>query len=125
MRKLSPPERTAVMLTCGFLVFFVGWMGRGWVSEGWYTVSGAHPVVVTPSPTPTPFFIPDVLLDINTASAADLVGLPGIGPSKAEAILAYRDAHGDFSSVEELLKVSGIGQSVLDKIAPYITVRGS
>ncbi len=125
MKKLSPPEWTAVLVTFGFLLFFVGWMGRGWITQGWYIVSGAHPPVVTPSPTPTPSFTPDTLLDINTASAADLVGLPGIGRGKAEAILAYRDAHGPFSSVEELSEVPGIGQSILEKITPYVTIGGS
>ncbi len=125
MKKLSPPEWAAVVLTFGVLLFFAGWMARGWVSQGWYTVSGSHPEVVTPSPTPTPSFVPDVLLDLNTASVSDLAGLPGIGRSKAEAILEYRDAHGAFSSVEELLEVPGIGQSILDKISPYIAVQSS
>ncbi len=122
MKKLSPPEWVAVAISCGVLIFFAGWMARGWVTQGWYTISGAHPEVVTPSPTPEPDFVPDVLLDLNAASAADLTGLPGIGQGKADAILAYRDAHGGFSSVEELLEVAGIGPSVLEKITPYITV---
>ncbi len=121
MKKLSPPEWAAVALTCLFLTFFGGWMARGSVSQGWYAVSGQHLELITPSPTPTPSYIPDVLLDINTASAADLAGLPGIGQSKAEAILAYRSVHGPFSSAEELLEVAGIGQSTLERISPYIT----
>lgn len=122
MKKFSPPEWAAVAVTGAFLIFFAGWMSRGWVSQGWYTVSGSHPEAVTPSPTPRPSFSPDILLDLNAATADDLAGLPGIGKGKAADILDYREAHGRFSSVEELLEVSGIGEATLEAVLPYITV---
>ena len=59
-------------------------------------------------------------LNINTASAADLTALPGIGEKKAAAIVAYRDANGTFTKVEQLLQVDGIGEGILEKIRPYI-----
>lgn len=55
---------------------------------------------------------PDVeveVIDLNTADQATLETLPGIGPSLAQRILAWRDEHGRFSAVEDLLDVSGIG----------------
>ena len=54
---------------------------------------------------------PSAPLDLNTATAEQLDGLPGIGPSTAAQILAYRQAHGAFHSVEELHAVPGIGPS--------------
>ncbi len=59
-------------------------------------------------------------LNINTASAAQLCSLPGIGESRAEAIVAYREEHGDFQSPEELMKVSGIKEGMYDKIKDRI-----
>lgn len=51
----------------------------------------------------------DAVVDLNTADQATLETLPGIGPSLAGRILAWRDAHGRFSTIEDLLDVSGIG----------------
>lgn len=59
---------------------------------------------------------------INTASKEDLESLNGIGPSKAEAIINYRDEHGFFQSIEDLLNVSGIGEKTLENIRDYIQV---
>ena len=57
----------------------------------------------------------DSVININTAQAADFVQLDGIGHSGAAAIVAYREAHGRFSSVDELMQVKGIGQRTVDK----------
>lgn len=55
-------------------------------------------------------------VDINTASAEQLSeSLQGVGPQKAAAIVAYREQHGPFRSLDELTKVKGIGTSLLDK----------
>ena len=55
-------------------------------------------------------------ININSATAEQLSeGLVGIGPKKAEAIIAYRNANGGFVSVEELLEIKGIGSATLDK----------
>ena len=52
-------------------------------------------------------------LDINTATAADFVKVKGIGAKKAERIIAYREAHGEFKSVDELKNVKGIGEKIV------------
>jgi competence protein ComEA len=62
------------------------------------------------------------LLDINTASAADLDGLPGIGQSIAQRIVEYRTTNGPFQAVEDLQKVKGIGPALFAKITSLITV---
>ncbi|WP_372870669.1 ComEA family DNA-binding protein [Shewanella sp.] len=53
-------------------------------------------------------------ISINTATAAELQLLKGIGEAKAKAIVQYREQYGRFASVEDLTKVSGVGQKVLD-----------
>lgn len=62
------------------------------------------------------------LININTADTRELIKLSGIGEVKAAAIVAYREEHGAFSSVEELLNVKGIGEKTLEKIRGYVTV---
>ncbi len=62
------------------------------------------------------------IININTATQSQLETLPGIGPVKASAIIAYRQEHGTFKSVEDLVKVSGIGKKTLDSIRDHITV---
>lgn len=60
-------------------------------------------------------------LDINTATVDQLVALPGIGQVLAERIVAYRDAHGPFTSVDQLGDVEGIGDSLIDRLRPLVT----
>ena len=64
------------------------------------------------------------MIDINTATAEQLTALDGIGETKAAAIITYRDEHGAFSSVDELLNVKGIGEKLLEGIRADITVSG-
>ena len=52
-------------------------------------------------------------LDINTASAKEFIEVKGIGEKKAERIIAYRDEHGKFSSIDELKNVKGIGEKIV------------
>lgn len=61
-------------------------------------------------------------VNINTASVQELAGLQGIGPTKAQAIVDYRDKNGQFRTVEELAKVKGVGQKTLEKLGREITV---
>lgn len=61
-------------------------------------------------------------VNLNTASEAQLEELPGVGPVTAAAIVAFRQEHGSFSSVDQLLDVSGIGEATLAEIAPHATV---
>ncbi len=66
--------------------------------------------------------LPGEVVNVNTASAKDLERLPGIGAGRAQAIVAYRQAHGGFQSVDELSNVSGIGPATLEGLRPYVTV---
>jgi competence protein ComEA len=62
------------------------------------------------------------LVDINTASAAQLEELPGVGPTTAAAIISHRDQHGPFASVDDLLDVRGIGEAKLEQLRDLATV---
>ena len=66
--------------------------------------------------------LPSGKINLNSATAEELETLPGIGPVLAQRILDYRETVGRFSSVEELLEVSGIGEKTLAAISDYLTV---
>ena len=59
-------------------------------------------------------------VDINTATVSDLQGLPGVGEDTARAIVRYREAHGPFAGVDDLLKVDGVGPKTLEKLRPEV-----
>ena len=61
-------------------------------------------------------------ININTATAADLQQIPGIGPSTAQKILDTRKSYGAFKSVDDLLAIKGIGPKKLEKMRKYLTV---
>lgn len=60
------------------------------------------------------------LVNINSANTDMLASIPGIGPQVAESITKYRDAHGKFSEIKDLLNVDGIDMSLLEKIKPFL-----
>lgn len=62
-------------------------------------------------------------LDLNSATVEQLQALPGIGKSKASAIVTYRETVGPFLEVEQLTEVKGIGSAILNKLTPFVTVR--
>ncbi|GAA0661177.1 hypothetical protein GCM10009535_45880 [Streptomyces thermocarboxydovorans] len=62
------------------------------------------------------------LVDINTSTAEDLAKLPGVGETIAESIVAYRDEHGPFDSVEALLQVEGVTERLLQRLRHRVTV---
>lgn len=62
------------------------------------------------------------LVNINAASAEELDALPGVGPSTATAIVEDREANGPFSSIEDLMRVSGIGEKKFAKLREHICV---
>jgi len=64
---------------------------------------------------------PAHLININTANQAELESLPGIGPVLAQKIIAYREANGPFTTIEDIIDVPGIGQSTFELIMQLIT----
>ena len=78
-------------------------------------------VITDSSDMATEYILP---VAINHAGIDLLTTLPGIGISLAQNIIAYRETHGDFTSIEDLLNVEGIGQKRLDEIQDYIVIGG-
>ena len=69
--------------------------------------------------------LPDLTpLDLNTATAEELTALPGIGEALAQRIVDYREAHGPFEAVEDIMNVSGIGEGKLAGMEGLIAVDG-
>ena len=74
----------------------------------------------SPSPHHQPT-APAGRVNVNTASAQELVGLPGIGPTLAQRIIEYRSTYGRFTCPEDLAKVRGIGPQTVEKLRPYVS----
>jgi competence protein ComEA len=73
---------------------------------------------------PEGFALPsDGLIDLNTATSTQLQELPNIGQARAQSIIDYRESVGGFTHVEELLNISGIGDTIFNRLKPLVTVR--
>jgi len=83
----------------------------------------APPIAQPPPQTAAPQtpVQPSYPVNLNTATQAQLETLPGIGPVKAQAILAWRAANGAFTNANQLIQINGIGQKTLEGLLPYIT----
>jgi competence protein ComEA len=64
------------------------------------------------------------VVNLNTATPEELQLLPGVGEARAVAIVAMRTERGGFKNVDELLEVRGIGEAMLEKMRPHVTLTG-
>ncbi|MEZ0578932.1 helix-hairpin-helix domain-containing protein [Nocardioides sp. MH1] len=91
--------------------------------DGEQIVVGAPTAPAATSPSgATPSGAPAALVNLNTATETELESLPDVGPVTAQSIVAWRDANGGFTSIDELLEVDGIGEVTLARLTPYVTV---
>lgn len=81
--------------------------GRGLIGDRW-----GRPLTLRP-----------VVVDLNSASVAELSTLPGIGPVRAEAIVLDRIRRGTFRSIEDLERVDGLGSGTLEPLRPFVECR--
>ena len=125
--KISLLEGIVLLLTGLFAVGTLLWFQLSRPADGvtFVQTQTADRQVQAPEQPAAPGMLPGEVLNLNQVSQADLTRLPGIGEKKAAAIVAWRQAHGDFSKIEDLLEVRGIGQGILDRIRPYVTVGGA
>lgn len=150
--KISRLEGAALLLTAMAVAFTAGWMLRGMgdappirvetqailtQEEQTLAQPTAEPSAAptsSPSPTAEPEDAesgnaessgkvqPGEKIDLNTATAEELQRLPGIGPARAQAIVADREANGPFRIPEDLTRVDGIGEGILQGLIDYVTV---
>jgi len=64
------------------------------------------------------------VVNVNTATAEQLALLPGVGPARAQAIIAHRTKNGAFKKPQDLIEVSGIGERAFERLRPYVAVSG-
>ena len=64
------------------------------------------------------------VVNVNSATAEELALLPGVGPTKAQAIIRYRTEHGAFKRIEDLAEVKGIGEKGLAKLRSHVALEG-
>ena len=88
---------------------------------------GTHPLFAqsATSPADTRAPKPAVMVNLNTATVAELTTLPGVGPRLAERIIEYRQKKGPFKKIEEIMNVQGVGEKSFLKLKPQITVTSS
>jgi len=92
--------------------------------DGEQILVGVPAAAAPPGAVPTPGSSAPTgpLVNLNLAGQAELESLPEVGPVTAQAILAWRDQHGGFTAVAELLEIDGIGDATLAQITPYVTI---
>lgn len=116
-RKIARAEWLLLGLTGAFLCLLLGLFLRDRAAlagpSSVETRLSAPVEEVRPDPSP---------VNLNTADQEALTALPGIGEALAERIVAYREEHGPFESVEDLTEVSGVGQGKLAALEGLVTV---
>lgn len=92
-------------------------------TQSWRTVNEEVYDVISKRLDPAEVPDPEPLIvNINLATEAELDALPGIGPAKANAIIAYRTEHGPFQTIEQIMEVKGIGPKMFAKMKDRITI---
>ena len=131
MSGLSRYEKVVLLGTAGFVLFTGGWfLSRNSTAQPYEVTVAQQETAQAQAPSPEEdqeeerpeSLLEGEVIDLNTADEYDLQRLPGIGESRARAILAYREEHGPFQSVDELDNVEGIGEGILSGLRDYVTV---
>ena len=91
-------------------------LARGW-RAGWLVLSLAGTLVWAGARP-----LPERPIDLNLATRTELMQLPRVGPRTADRIIAFRQAHGPFQRVEEIMEVRGLGEKAFLRLKPFIKV---
>ena len=129
MAGLSNYEKAVLALTAGFVLFTGAWFWSQNRAQGDYQVTTLpRQQELVPSDGEDgeddwpDSLLPGETIDLNTADVYELQRLPGIGEKRAQDIVAYREEHGPFETVDELDNVSGIGPGILEGLREYVNV---
>jgi competence protein ComEA len=87
-----------------------------------FALASVAPAAAAPGAAPKAAASEARPIDLNTADTAALESVPGIGKSLSHRIVAFREKNGPFQSVDDLLKVQGVGEKSIQKLRPYLTV---
>lgn len=123
--KLTKANLIPIALTASFLLFAAGFCVGSQQTSGDFrliTAASAETSVITESSQAAHANTP---VDLNTATVEELTTLPGIGEVIAQRIVTYRQTHGPFTSLEELMQVEGIGEKRIEGIRNYVTLGGT
>lgn len=125
------PVKLAVGFTAAIVIFTSGYfIGKSSGHEIVVTQSAAVDTEKTPPALPAADAVSsdaegsDEKLNINTATAEELSALDGIGETLSVRIIEYREEHGAFARIEDIMNVNGIGESKFVLIKDYITIGG-
>ena len=111
-----------IAITLSFLFLIAGvYIGR-YTIRGTLSVESSKAVANQPTESDISDALGNRKININKATTEELVLLPGIGETLAQRIIAYRQIHGNFSSIDDILNVEGIGEGKFSQISKYITV---
>ena len=124
--KLSRAEWAMIWIATVLLALMAGWqLGSGSVRRlERLSAPTAVESALPEEPSPSESEEPAGPVDLNTADVEELMTLPGIGETRAKAIVAYREEHGPFTYVEDLIQVPGIGEGILEGLMDQVTVGG-
>ena len=127
MTKLSMLERYLFLFTLIFVLVTLSWFCYQNGERELYRITVDKTTQGLPASqgveeNPAPGILEGERINLNTAPVEELVRLPGIGEARAKSIVSYRNAHGPFQRMEDLMEVSGIGAGIFEKLSPYITV---
>ncbi len=121
---LTPAQERGLILVVAASLFSIGAVLILSPTRDTSSVPGPAPIVVSDAIVIASTFssssLPDTI-NVNTAPLEMLVSLPGIGEVLGNRIIAYRKANGSFGSIDELKKISGIGNSVVNNIQDLVT----
>ena len=133
MAGISRYEKTVLGLTAAFLLFTGGWFLAQQNTAAPYEVTTTQRLQeeqeadcsATAEESRPHSLLEGEVIDLNAAAVYELQRLPGVGEKRAQAIVAYREEHGPFRSVEDLTQVSGIGEGILAGLRDYVTVEAA
>ena len=107
-------------ITGAFLCLLIGIFVGRITDHGYIPAQAAIDAYTQPTVNGTIAY--DGRIDLNTATVQQLQLLPGIGPTLAQRIIDYREEHGNFTTIEELMEVNGIGEKKFEDMKPYVKI---